>query len=284
MSSTVASFAAQSHGQEPATWVACARMPDLRVATLNLFNNRAGRWEERVGLVETQARDLDADVFAFQECDLRGGQVHAVVDALGPDYRLVTLANPAPGSRKSLAIATRLEIADSDGCVDLGASDIALRTRLVVAGRAVEVATTHLHFGPSRRGSETRAAQVRRLVSWLGPVDDRALVLAGDFNSEAHGDTVKAITSQLRSAHRVVHGEEPAWTHPTPLVEIIDTEAAFGGRPLLPGAAGHAIDYVFVSRSFSVRSCTVAFDHPAPEEPRLFPSDHLGLVADLHLP
>ena len=40
-------------------------MPDVRVATLNLFNNAAGRWPDRADLVVEQAKALDADVFAL---------------------------------------------------------------------------------------------------------------------------------------------------------------------------------------------------------------------------
>jgi endonuclease/exonuclease/phosphatase family metal-dependent hydrolase len=119
------------------------------------------------------------------------------------------------------------------------------------------------------------------LLTWLGPVGgDRSVVVMGDFNSTAAGGTVKAMKDVLRSAHEVVHGEEPASTHPTALVEVVDTEAAFG-VPILPEGRGHAIDYVFVSPSVGVRSCALAFDRPSVDEPRLFPSDHLGLVADL---
>lgn len=255
-------------------------MTDVRVATLNLFNNAAGRWGDRAALVVEQALALDADVYAFQECDLSEGQVTLVADALGMRYELVTLPNPSPRSIKSLAVISRLPVDGHDGCLDLGSGDIALRVRLSGGDRPIEVVTTHLHFGPSRRGSEIRAAQVRRLLAWLGPIGDRALVLAGDFNAGPAGDTVHAIKRCLRSAHEEAHGAEPEWTHPTPLIEIVDTEAAFG-MPVLPVSKGHAIDYVFVGPPFEVAGCRLAFDKPASDNPQLYPSDHLGLVADL---
>jgi len=258
-------------------------MSDVRVATLNLFNNGAGRWEDRAPLVVDQARELDADVFTFQECDLDGWQVRAVAEALGPAYSLVPLHNPAPGSRKSLAVVTRLEVEDAQHCLDLGSSDVALRVRLRLVASTLDVITTHLHFGPTRRDREIRAVQVRRLLSWIGPVDRRATVVTGDFNGGAAGATVATMKACLRSAHEVVHGAEPPWTHPTPLLEIIDTHAAFG-VPLLPDHRGHTIDYVFVGDGVGVRDCRVCFDRPAADEPRLYPSDHVGLVADLEVP
>ena len=253
----------------------------LRVATLNLFNNVHGRWPDREALVHEQAAALDADVLALQECDLRSEQVDRLVAALGPGYEAVRLHNPDAGSIKSLAVITRVPIEGEDGCTDLGSSDIALRVRL--AG-GVEFVTTHLHFGPSRRGSEIRAVQVRKLLAWLGPVGgDRRVVLCGDFNAGPRGETIKAIKRVLRSAHEEVHGDEPEWTHPTELVRIIDAQAAFG-VPILPEGKGHAIDYVFVSPSLRILGCRVAFDRPSPDEPGLFPSDHVGLVADLEVP
>ena len=253
----------------------------MRLATLNLFNNLHGRWADREALVHEQAIALDADVLAFQECDLGGDQVDRLVGALGSRYSAVRLPNPDPTSIKSLAVVSRIDVVDHDACTDLGSSDIALRVRLA---NGVEVVTTHLHFGPSRGGSEIRAVQVRKLLSWLGPVGgDRRVVLCGDFNAGPRGETIKTIKQQLRSAHEEVHGDEPEWTHPTELVRIIDAQAAFG-VPILPEGKGHAIDYVFVSPSLVVRGCRVAFDRPHPNEPGLYPSDHIGLVADLEVP
>ena len=253
----------------------------MRLATLNLFNNAHGRWSDREALVHEQAAAVDADVLAFQECDLGGEQVDRLLGALGPSYAAVRLRNPAADSIKSLAVVSRLPIQGDDACLDLGAGDIALRVRL--AG-GLEVVTTHLHFGPSRRGSEIRAVQVRKLLAWLGPVDDgRRLVLCGDFNAGPRGETTKAIKQVLRSAHEEVHGDEPEWTHPTALVRIIDAQAAFG-VPVLPEGKGHAIDYVFVSPVLEVRDCRIAFDRPHADEPGLFPSDHVGLVVDLEVP
>lgn len=256
----------------------------LRIATLNLFNNAHGRWRDREATVHQQAAELDADVLVFQECDVRGDQLPRLLGALGPAYRLVVGENPTPGSRKSLAVMSRLDVTGHDRCLDLGASDVALRVHVDAGDAGLEVVTTHLHFGPTRRGSEIRTAQVRRLLDWLGPFPpERTLVLAGDFNAGAAGDTIKRLKKQLRSAYEEVHGHEPEWTHPTPLLDIVDTDAAFG-VPLLPESKGHAVDYLFVSSPIDVLGCELAFDRAAPEDPRLFPSDHLGLVASVRVP
>jgi len=258
---------------------------DLRVATLNLFNNPHGRWAEREPLVHAQARALGPDVLLLQEVDQHGDQVDRLLATMGDGWAAVVLPNPDPESIKSLAVCTRLGIDEHDACTDLGAGDIALRVHLTKgSGSRVEVVTTHLHFGPSRRGSEIRAAQIRRLLAWLGPVDGaRPLVLAGDCNATAEGETIKGLKHVVRSAYEVANGAEPEWTHPTPLVHAIDAQAAFG-VPVLPEGKGHTIDYVLVAPAVEVVSCALAFDQPSAEDHMLYPSDHVGLVADLRLP
>jgi endonuclease/exonuclease/phosphatase family metal-dependent hydrolase len=43
------------------------------------------------------------------------------------------------------------------------------------------------------------------------------------------------------------------------------------------------LDYIFVSQRFRVIDAGLAFDRPSPEDPDLFPSDHLGVFARLAL-
>jgi len=252
----------------------------VRVATLNLLNNPHGRWQDREGLVLAQAREVDADVYAFQEVAARTDQVERVLAALGPDFAAVTLPNPDATSSKSLAIVTRLEVVERSSCTDLPAGDLALRADVAAAdGPPFSVVTTHLLFGPSPRGNAIRRAQAEHLLRWL----DEALeptVLLGDFNSSDDDGAVGLLKEHFRSAHGDVHGREPDVTHPTPLVHALDVEKAFG-VPMFPDDGGAAVDYVFVRGAVEIVSCAVAWDVPAAHEPDLYPSDHFGLVADL---
>lgn len=186
----------------------------VRVATLNLFNNSHGRWADREPLVHEQAAALDADVLTFQECDVLSDQLDRLVAALGAAYTFVAEPNPNPGSGKSLAIVTRLPVEARDTSVDLGAGDIA-------QGEASVGARGRPRFG----AVDTPDAAARR--------------------------------HRHRSCLR---------------------------RPPPAGVARHAVDYVFVTPAIDVVDCRVAIDRPAATDPRLFPSDHLGLVATLRLP
>jgi endonuclease/exonuclease/phosphatase family metal-dependent hydrolase len=44
------------------------------------------------------------------------------------------------------------------------------------------------------------------------------------------------------------------------------------------------IDYVFVDPAIKVLDCQVAFNHPAGHAHHIYPSDHLGLYAQLQQP
>ncbi len=252
---------------------------ELVVATLNLFNNRHGRWADREPLVAGQARELDADVFTFQEVDLRSDQVDRLAALLGDDYQVVTRGGTAPGTSKALAVVTRLAVRATAECTDLGHGDVALAVELDAGAATVWVATTHLLFSPSPGGSARRHGQAERLLAWLGAL--HPLVLAGDFNATDDGEAIALLKGTLRSAFEVAHGHEPDRTHPTPLLEAVDTRAAFGDPKLPDGGA--AVDFVFVTDDVDVVACDLAFDRPAPTEASLYPSDHFGLVARLRV-
>ena len=229
-------------------------VPAVRVATLNLLNNAHGRWADRERLVIEQGRALAADVYAFQEVDGRSDQVERLRAGLGDEYEAVALPHP------DLALRAQVDVGD---------------------GVLLTVATTHLLFSPSRKGSETRRAQVEHLLAWIGDPGG-PLVIMGDFNSRHQGAAVRAMKERFRSAYERVHGSEPDVTHPTPLVEALDVQKAYG-VPLFPEGTGAAVDYVFVGEGVDVEHCAVAWNEPAEDEPNLYPSDHFGLVADLRI-
>jgi endonuclease/exonuclease/phosphatase family metal-dependent hydrolase len=44
------------------------------------------------------------------------------------------------------------------------------------------------------------------------------------------------------------------------------------------------LDYIFVDPGVEVQRCEVAFQRHAPNNPQIYPSDHLGLTATLQHP
>jgi endonuclease/exonuclease/phosphatase family metal-dependent hydrolase len=69
------------------------------------------------------------------------------------------------------------------------------------------------------------------------------------------------------------NGAEPSVTWPSGLqAPAMDTDGD-------PGC----LDYIWVRGSVRVASARLAFDRPAVDDPTLYPSDHLGLLAELEI-
>ncbi len=244
-------------------------MPEVTVATLNLFN-RLGRWGERAPLLVEQFVELQPDVIGLQEVDLMIDQgnwlVHMVNSRLGTgDYRIYHVTSPGRlAFMLANAIVTRLPVAGHETLDLLGGERTAQRVRLQVGQSEFDFYNTHLHHPLDAR--ELRLEQARRLQHWIEERSgDRPVAAVGDFNARPDEPAVAAMKELLASAHESAQGREPEQTWPTPI-------NTFDPDP--PGC----LDYIFV-RGLHVRECRLAFDRPHPHDPSLYPSDHLGLVA-----
>jgi endonuclease/exonuclease/phosphatase family metal-dependent hydrolase len=249
-----------------------AAMPSVTVATLNLFN-RMGEWERRSGLVTEQLAELAPDVIGLQEVDLgidQGMEISRAVNRrLGdaPHYRIKHAATP--GVRASIfGIGTLARIP----CVQHEILDLMTFERIAQwmvfeqDGGHFAVMNTHLHH-PVEAAAE-RLEQAQYLLGWLDRKEPLPLVVLGDFNAYAGEGTVSLMKSRFRSAHEVVHGAEPEYTWPTPVNTYDNSPTG-------------TLDYIFVSPEFRVRDAGLAFNRPAADDPKLYPSDHLGLFAML---
>ncbi len=133
----------------------------------------------------------------------------------------------------------------------------ALWVRINVAGRAVNVMTTHLGLGWNEG-----LMQVRALLGedWLGAVPPaEPLVLCGDFNLVPGGAGYKLLTSRLRDAQLALRGHTPLRTFSSL-------------RPFM------RIDHVMLSPHFEVQGVSV----PRHDLTRVA-SDHFPLVVDLRV-
>jgi len=255
--------------------------------TLNLLADRAS-WPARAPLVLSELRRLAPDVVTLQEVDVRLANAHELADGLD-GYAVVT--GHRPGWRAhfdAVAILSRLPIA-GHAVLDLGSQwRAALGVDVLVGDGVVRVVSTHLIWSPRDGG---RQRQAERLLAWLPP--DVPAVMCGDFNATPGYASIRRLVASLPSAHAVVHGAEPAWTYPTPLA--LPGWTGSTSRTLLLRAAGlwtarrptpwrGTLDYILVDRRLTVSSCALCFDHPDPGDPRLWASDHLGLVARVQVP
>jgi endonuclease/exonuclease/phosphatase family metal-dependent hydrolase len=173
---------------------------------------------------------------------------------------------------EGIAIMSRLPIRDHDDLDLRTFNRVALRARVALDdGRTLQFYTTHLHY--KREDTEVRLAQVRLLHDWMeGHRDGSSQVLVGDFNALPDQSPILFLAERYLSTFAAVHGREPAFTFPTPLVDR--------------GEWCGTLDYIFVTppeagRPSPVLDARLAFDTPAEHDPTLYPSDHFGLYARL---
>jgi endonuclease/exonuclease/phosphatase family metal-dependent hydrolase len=241
------------------------------VATLNVFN-RMGEWEQRFPHVAGQLGELLPDVIGFQEIDLgidQGMQISREVNRSleRPHYRIKHATSPGPRAAVfGIATLARIDCVAHE-VLDLMTFDrIAQRLVFEVDGARFALVNTHLHHPVE--APEERAEQAEYLLAWLDHHEQMPLVVLGDFNSYEGERTVSIMKARYRSAYEAVHGREPEKTWPTPVNNWDNSPAG-------------TLDYIYVSPEFRVADAGLAFNRPASDNPDLYPSDHLGLFADL---
>ena len=252
-------------------------MASVKIATLNLFN-RMGEWGMRAPLVIDQLEELLPDVIGMQEVDLQLDQglwVSRQINKRLPGqahYRIKHATNPdTRASYHSIATLSRLAYAEHEILDLMSFERVAQRVVLRCGDRPFVFVNTHLHHPPEAK--QERVRQLEHLLAWL----DRDMrrfptVIAGDFNSYAEPPepAVQLMKSRFRSAYEAKHGTEPEKTWTTPVNTYDDSPHG-------------TLDYIFVSEEFTVADAGLAFDQPSRHDPKLYPSDHLGLFAVLEL-
>ena len=262
----------------------------LRVATVNILNDLS-RWGERRILL---ARGLDAlalDLIALQEVTdpLGTSTAHWLAGELG-GYSVHVCPKTGRGSkREGIAVLSRLPV-EGHEILDLRSQQRTAQLLRVRAGeRPVVLINGHYHWPPGAHAA--RVPQVERVLDRVKGLDpETAVVACGDFNGTPGSPAIALMRRTLVSAHEARHGREPDYTCPTPLVSGERVRGAVS-RGLLrlftnrPGSSWRGtLDYIFVSPDVRVVECGVFLDRPSPDDPTLYPSDHLGLVATLEIP
>jgi endonuclease/exonuclease/phosphatase family metal-dependent hydrolase len=247
-------------------------MDRLHVATLNI-RNLADRWFERLPLLLADMAALQPDLLGLQEVVYVMQQDRLIGAAGEGRYAAVRGWAGRPEYGNSLLIREPLVATDVER-VDLGQNRSAHRARLALPGGSTVLAlVTHLHhLGPD---AGIRDAQTEAILSWLAgaPASD-ATVLMGDFNADpAEPSPIRLRGAGFRSAYAEANGAEPAVTWPSGLIApAMDTDGD-------PGC----LDYIWVRGAARAASARLVFDRPDPEDPTIFPSDHLGIATQLEI-
>jgi endonuclease/exonuclease/phosphatase family metal-dependent hydrolase len=249
-----------------------SRPASLHVATLNILN-LADRWPERLPLILADMAALQPDLLGLQEVVFVMQQDRIIGAAGEGHYRALRGWAGRPEYGNSLLVRSPLTARDHDR-LDLGLQRAAHRVVVDAPGGAtVLIAVTHLHHIPADEAA--RDGQAAALVDWLeaAPATDATLVM-GDFNAEPVEPTYGRMTGAgFRSAFADANGHEPDVTWPSGLqAPAMDTD----------GPAG-CLDYIWVRGATRVMGARLVFDRPHPDDPTLYPSDHLGIAAHVEV-
>lgn len=247
-------------------------MERLHVATLNILN-LADRWPERLPLILADMAALQPDLLALQEVVYVMQQDRLIGAAGEGRYEAIRGWAGRPEYGNSLLVRSPLVPRDAER-LDLGLGRSAVRAVVdLPGGTEALVVVTHLHHpGPDEAA---RDEQTAALVEWLDNAPTRPATIAlGDFNADPGEPTYARMRAAgFRSSFAEANGQEPQVTWPSGLqAPAMDTD----GIP-------ECLDYIWVRGEVRVVSARLVFDRPDPEDPTLYPSDHLGISATLEV-
>ena len=244
----------------------------FRIATLNLEQNLKS-WDLRRELIVAHLRELNPDILALNEIHVptQTGRwlQRTAVERIGQKYALLQQSKVGEDSRiQAEGLLTRYPVIETANLDYQSHNCVALAARFEIAGRLLDVYVTHLIA--ARVEDSARQFQVGQLLEWIRTRDDADFsVVCGDFNAAPDQPSIRLMSA----AYRPTQTQATAFT---PLSEP-------GGTPTHPEwqRFDRCIDYIWVSQSIKVQASGLCFNQPAKDNPNLWPSDHIGVWADL---
>jgi endonuclease/exonuclease/phosphatase family metal-dependent hydrolase len=259
-------------GLAAAPMAACATAPrsngvrELKLVSFNIWHNQ-GDWAARLPLLIAALRAEAPDVIGLQEVleDAAVGlpnQARTIADALG-GYAVHFVSTDPEGAprRYGNALLSRLPVAgfDSRKLEPLDDYRTAIRVRVSLGGRGVDVINTHLAW--QEDAAAVRARQIADLVSML-PQDGTPLIVMGDFNAVQADAGLSALTG-------------PRFFSALPRGTADTTLNTARNHP------PRVIDHIFAETAhFAPVRASVIGSTPVNGE---YPSDHFGVAATVSL-
>ena len=246
----------------------------LRIATLNVEQNHK-RWRERRELIAQQIADLNPDIWALNEIHIptqTARWLHKVAArATATKYVLVQQSKAGDESAvQGEALLSRYPVIETANLDYHSHNCVALVARFDIAGKLLDVYVTHLIA--AKIEDSVRQYQVSKLLEWIRTRNDAdGSIVCGDFNAPPDQLSIRLMSSVYRATQH-----QP--TAFTPLCEP-------GGAPTHPEwqRFDRCIDYIWISESIQLRASGLCFNHAAEEDPELWPSDHVGVWADVEI-
>lgn len=246
----------------------------LRIATLNLEQNHK-RWPARRDLIVQQWGELKPDMLALNEIyvpEQTGRWLQrAAAERLNLKYTLLQQSKVGEDSvTQAEGLLTRHPVVETAN-LDYRSHDcVALAARFEIDGRLLDMYVTHLIA--ARVEDAARQYQVQQLREWVGSRGDADFaVVCGDFNAAPDQPSIRLMSGAFR----------PTQTRPTAFTPLQELD----GSPTHPEwqRFDRCIDYIWVTESIKVQASGLCFNRPASDDPALWPSDHVGVWADLEL-
>lgn len=247
------------------------------VATLNLLDHQA-RPDERFPLIVAGLAAEWPDLVALQEVSAgreQGERLAAALNAAAGRagrHRTYQYAQQPNLRRQDLSVGLLVRHPIHDRAwVDLqGQGRVALAVTTEIDGRRLAFVSTHLFWEIGPAGEQARRYQAGVLADWVTQTfPEVPTIVGGDFNAVPDGITYTYLAEQWVSLYAERHGAEPAWTCPTPLAPTPD--GWHGTLDYLWKAPRNAPLRVLDARLF--------MNEPAPHDPKLYASDHVGVLA-----
>jgi len=268
---------------------------EFSVVTLNILNDLS-YWKKRRQLIVSQLAEVNPDVIALQEVSLKrnSSNAHWLAQELnqlkdGEENLYNIYLCPKTGSKKDvegIAILCRFPVKRHEILDLMTQNRVAQLIEFRVDNDILMLVNGHFFWSTGE--SVERQAQIELLLDWLDTQPaDIPVVVCGDFNGIPHSKAILTMRHYFDSAYRVIHGEEPEYTYPTPLPKSKRARLcslaswAFRARPKPDPIWKGTIDYIFVDPRLHTTECEVVLNQPDPGNSNIYPSDHFGLVARL---
>lgn len=243
----------------------------IRIATLNLERNEK-RWQKRRDLIVQQLAGLKPDLLSMNELWLPSHTGRWICEQaqkrLGENYLLIEQPRAdKPSHPEAEGLLTKFPIVERSHRFFSAGDTVTFVVRLRIE-EPVDVYVTHLY--PARHDETQRVGQVQELLSWIKERSDvEHKIVCGDCNAMPAAQSMQLMAREFR----------PTQTAPTAFTPLREAN----GEPTHPEweRFDRCIDYIWVSESIRIQQSGLCFDQPPVEDPTLWPSDHVGVWADL---
>lgn len=247
----------------------------MRIATLNTWKND-GDYIERLRLMKQQTHLLNPDILLLQEVfsttDAEYNTARDIAVSTSMEYHLVeariknrSIQNQELMSSSGLAIVTSLPIIEHVG-IELPSNELdgGRKAQIAIVNHVKgDLAIVNLHLSHLRDAYELRLAQLHEILAHPFVKECDQLIIAGDFNTQLESKEMQMLDA---------YGLKDSFA--------LCNKICSGTSPEKNGIR-KAIDFILIkSKDMQCIDTDITYNINETNTP-LYPSDHLGVYADV---